>query len=51
MEGNSHHYVIFEILFWTGCRVGELLALIPNDIDFDNNQIHISKTYYWMAGM
>ena len=27
-------------------REGELLALTPRDIDFKNNKIHISKTYY-----
>lgn len=32
--------------FWTGCREGELLALTKSDIDFENNQISISKTYY-----
>ena len=33
-----------------GGRVGELLALTKSDIDFQNNQIHISKTYYRMNG-
>ena len=46
MDEDSRHYVIFETLFWTGCRIGELLALTKNDVDFNNNQIHISKTYY-----
>ena len=27
-------------------REGELLALTQKDVDFDNNQIHITKTYY-----
>ena len=27
-------YYAFEVLFWTGLRVGELLALTPADIDF-----------------
>lgn len=43
---NDMYYVIFEILFWTGCREGELLALTENDIDLINSQIYISKTYY-----
>lgn len=46
LDPGSRYYVIFEILFWTGCREGEMLALSKQDIDFDNNQIHISKTYY-----
>lgn len=37
---------MFEILFWTGLRIGELLALTKNDIDLTNMQINDSKTYY-----
>jgi integrase len=46
MEEGAKYHLIFEILFWTGCRIGELLALTPSDIDFDKNQISITKTYY-----
>jgi len=46
IDKDSNHYVIFEILFWTGCRIGELLALTRNDINFGSNQMSISKTYY-----
>jgi len=35
----------FEILYWCGLRVGELLALTGSDIDFDAKTITISKTY------
>ena len=45
MEPGSRYYLIFEILFWTGCRIGELLALTPKDIDFERNKISITKTY------
>lgn len=38
-------YVAFMILFWTGIRVGELLALTPNDINFDDKTISINKSY------
>ena len=48
IKEDDRYYTLFEILFWTGCRVGELLALTVDDIDFVNNQIHISKTYYRM---
>ncbi len=27
-------FYAFEILYWTGIRVGELLALTPKDFDF-----------------
>ena len=46
MEPGSRYYLIFEILFWTGCRIGELLALTPKDVDCERNQISITKTYY-----
>ncbi len=34
----------FEILFWTGMRSGELLALTLDDIDFEKSTISITKT-------
>ena len=39
IEPNTKYYVIFETLFWTGMRIGELLALTKNDIDL--SLIHI----------
>lgn len=38
--------IIFQMLFWLGCRVGELLALTRADIDFENGTVNISKPYY-----
>ena len=35
---------IFHILLYTGMRVGEILALTKDDIDLQNNVIHINKT-------
>lgn len=29
-------YYAFEILYWTGIREGELLALTPGDFNFEN---------------
>lgn len=46
IEPGTRYYLIFEILFWTGCRIGELLALTKGEISFENNQISITKTYY-----
>ena len=43
-------YVLFEILFWTGMRIGELLALLKSDVNFQENKISISKTYYRTGG-
>ena len=35
----------FEALYWTGMRVGELLALTPEDIDHEAVALRITKTY------
>ena len=35
----------FEILFWTGIRSGELLALTLNDFDFEAETVNIDKNY------
>ncbi len=45
-EKGSMHYLIFEILFWTGIREGELLAITMDDIDFQKKMLNIDKTYY-----
>ncbi len=41
--------VVFNLLFWSGMRIGELVALTAADFDFKNNTISITKTYN--AGM
>lgn len=38
--------VIFTLLAYTGIRVGELVALKWDDIDFDKLTIRVNKTYY-----
>lgn len=38
-------YYAFQILFWTGIREGELLALTRADFDLDNRKLRINKTY------
>lgn len=38
------HIMAFYMLFWTGMRVGEMLGLTWDDIDFSSNAITISKT-------
>lgn len=43
-------YICFEVLYWTGMREGELLALSPTDIDFDNKLISINRTYQRIGG-
>lgn len=36
IEPRSEDYLIFEILFWTGIREGELLALSLSDFGMNN---------------
>lgn len=36
--------IIYELLFYTGMRIGELRALTLSDIDFNKNTIRIEKT-------
>ncbi|MDR2457727.1 MAG: site-specific integrase [Clostridiales Family XIII bacterium] len=38
------YYVLFNILFWTGIRIGEALALKVNKVDFVNKKIIIDET-------
>ncbi len=43
-------FTIFEVLYYTGMRVGEALALTLNDIDFTGCTISVTKTYYRITG-
>lgn len=43
-------YYAFQILYWCGLRMGELLALTPADIDIPKNVIHITKSYQRIKG-
>lgn len=38
-------FIAFELLYWCGIRVGELLALTPMDIDEKKHLLKITKTY------
>lgn len=38
-------YMALMVLYWTGIRIGELLALTVKDIDFERRTISISKSY------
>lgn len=38
------------MLMYTGCRLGELIALRWCDIDFDGNKIYVSKKVSWAGG-
>lgn len=45
MMDSPIHYYAFEMLYWCGLRLGELLALTPDDFDFDAGTVSITKSY------
>lgn len=50
MMDKSMSYYAFEMLYWCGIRVGELLALTPGDFDFKNSTVTINKSYQRLYG-
>ena len=40
----------FEILYWCGVRIGELLALTPKDFNFERKTLSITKNYQVVRG-
>ena len=48
-EGSKYH-TLFDLLFYSGCRIGEALALTAGDIDITNRRISITKTYFRHKG-
>ena len=45
-HGLDNDFVLFTLLAYSGCRIGELQALKWSDIDFEAHTIRITKTYY-----
>ncbi|MCL1798179.1 MAG: site-specific integrase [Eggerthellaceae bacterium] len=43
-------YYAFEILYWCGLRLGELLALTPSDFDFVKETVSVTKSYQRLKG-
>lgn len=39
-------WMAFELLYWTGIREGELLALTPEDFDLERGTLSVTKTYH-----
>lgn len=50
LTNKQQSYMIFNTLYWTGMRIGELLALTKADIDLDERIIHITKSYQRLNG-
>ena len=43
-------YYAFQVLYWTGIRCGELLALTRKDFDLEKHTLRINKTYQIVNG-
>lgn len=50
IEHKPKSYTGFNILFWTGIRIGELLALTIGDINFEKKILRINKSYQRLKG-
>lgn len=50
ISDKPYSYYAFQTLYWRGLRIGELLALIPQDIDFKNKVIKTTKSYQRIEG-
>ena len=44
-------FYAFEVLYWTGIRCGELLALTPSDFLFETSELSITKSYQRLKGI
>lgn len=44
VKDKPQSYYAFEILYWTGIRLGELRALTKADFDFDKKPMRVSKS-------
>ena len=50
MKRKPMSYYAFQILYWTGIRCGELLALTREDFDLEKRTLRINKTYQVVNG-
>ncbi len=50
MRDRPLSYHAFEMLYWCGLRLGELLALTPGDFNFEAGTVKISKSYQRIHG-
>ena len=50
MKEKPLSYYAFELLYWTGIRCGELLALTRDDFDLEKKTLRINKTFQTIKG-
>ena len=51
MKEKPISYYAFQILYWTGIRCGELLALTMEDFDLEKRLLRINKTFQVIKGV
>lgn len=51
MMEKPRSYYAFEVLYWCGLRLGEMLALTSADLDFKNKTLTVNKTYHKSKGI
>jgi integrase len=49
-EDDRKTRMAFQMLYWTGMRIGELLALTYNDINMEEKTVSITKSYQRLKG-
>jgi len=50
VENKPETKMAFLLLYWTGMRIGELLAITYNDIDLEKHTISVNKSYQRIEG-
>ena len=50
VENKPETKMAFLLLYWTGMRIGELLAITYNDIDLEKRTISVNKSYQRIEG-
>ena len=50
MKDKPVSYYAFEVLYWTGIREGELLALERGDFNIPDRKLTINKSYQHLQG-
>lgn len=50
MQQFPRYFYFFEVALWTAAREGEILALSPRDINWEEKTLSITKTYCMLNG-
>lgn len=50
IQDNDIAYYAFEVFYWTGIRLGELLSLTPSDFNLERRELRITHSYQRIKG-